>query len=126
MEDHTRTGNILGTVNYLSPEQARGEPLDARTDIFSFGLTIYEMLTGRRALEGESSEEKIANLLSDTELRPVSEVCQDIPAALANIVTKAVRKKRNDRYASAGEMLASCASWKPCSTPAALTVRKPC
>ena len=61
----TQAGTILGTVAYMSPEQAQGQPADARSDIFSFGLVLYEMLSGRRAFSGSSASEIIAALLRD-------------------------------------------------------------
>jgi WD40 repeat protein/predicted Ser/Thr protein kinase len=110
--DQTRTGVIAGTLNYLSPEQARGEPLDARTDIFSFGIVLYEMLAGRRPYDGLSDEAKQVALADDREIPPISKVCPQLPAALYGIVTRALRKKRDDRYASAGEMLAELSELK--------------
>jgi WD40 repeat protein len=102
----TRPGTILGTARYMSPEQARGEPLDARTDIFSLGIALYEMLAGRRPYGEASGEDLIGLLTSPDKIKPISLVCRDIPAALERIVARTLRKRREDRYASAGELLA--------------------
>ncbi len=102
----TRLGARPGTLKYMSPEQARGEPLDARTDIFSLGLMLYEMIAGRHPYGGRSDEEIIAALKSEDDIPPVSGADDKIPAALDRIVAKALRKNRDERYQSAEEMLA--------------------
>ena len=102
----TRLGVRPGTLKYMSPEQRRGEQLDARTDVFSLGLVLYEMIAGRHPYEGMSDEEIIEKLKSKDEIPPVSEANDAVPAALDRIVTKALRKRREDRYSSGGEMLA--------------------
>jgi len=102
----TRLGARPGTLKYMSPEQAREEPLDARTDVFSLGLALYEMIAGRHPYGGKSDEEIIEALKSEDEIPPVSEANDAIPSALGRIVTKALRKRREERYSSGGEMLA--------------------
>ncbi|MGE0132490.1 MAG: serine/threonine-protein kinase [Blastocatellales bacterium] len=102
----TRMGARAGTLKYMSPEQARGESLDARTDIFSLGLVLYEMIAGRHPYSGKNDEEIIAALKSEDEIPPVSGENDRIPAALDRIVAKALRKNRDERYPSAEEMLA--------------------
>jgi eukaryotic-like serine/threonine-protein kinase len=102
----TRLGATPGTLRYMSPEQARGEDLDARTDVFSLGLVLYEMIAGRHPYAGESGEEVVEKLKSEEEIPPVAEAKDDIPAALDRIVTMALRKKRDERYPSGGEALA--------------------
>ncbi len=101
----TRLGARVGTLKYMSPEQARGEPLDARTDVFSLGLVLYEMIARRHPYGGKSDDEIITALKGDDEIPPISEVNDRIPAALDRIVSKALRKSADERYASAGEML---------------------
>jgi hypothetical protein len=95
------------TPGYASPEQARraGE-IDKRTDIFSLGVMMFEMMAGHRPFDGDTSEKKIESLLSAEEAPDVREFCPGIPAALAAIVVKAVNKRREQRFSSAGEMLA--------------------
>ncbi len=103
----TRLGVTPGTLKYMSPEQARGnEQLDVRTDTFSLGLVLYEMIAGRHPFGGKSDEEIVEALKSEDEIPPVAEAHADIPAALDRIVTKALRKRREERYSSGGEMLA--------------------
>jgi WD40 repeat protein/serine/threonine protein kinase len=103
---HTRLGVTPGTLRYMSPEQARGEDLDARTDVFSLGLVLYEMIAGRHPSAGKSDEEIIEELKSEEEIPPVAEAQASIPAALDRIVAKALRKKREERYPSGAEALA--------------------
>jgi eukaryotic-like serine/threonine-protein kinase len=101
----TRTGAAVGTASYMSPEQVRGEKLDARTDLFSFGLVLYEMATGRQAFAGETAESVHAALLHRT---PISarELNPQIPPRLGGIIEKALEKDRDRRYQSASEMYA--------------------
>jgi serine/threonine protein kinase len=101
----TRQGVTVGTVAYMSPEQARGEPLDARTDLFSFGLVMYEIATGRRAFSGSTSAVIFAALLKETPQRP-SQINRAIPLALEQIITKALEKDRALRYQHASEIRA--------------------
>ena len=100
----TRTGVALGTAGYMSPEQVQGEQLDARTDLFSFGLVLYEMATGRRAFSGET-----AALLHDAIVNqvtaPVRRLNPALPAKLDLIITKALEKKREVRYQQASEII---------------------
>jgi serine/threonine protein kinase len=102
----TRMGSTPGTLKYMSPEQVRGEQLDARTDVFSLGLVLYEMIAGRHPYAVKKDAEIIWVLQSEDEIPPVDEVIADIPAELARIVTKALRKRREKRYSSGDEMLA--------------------
>jgi len=97
-------GMAVGTVLYMSPEQARGENVEGRSDIFSLGVVLYEMITGRPPFEGETSDEVIAAIL-EREPPPLAEYAREAPAELQRIVTKALRKKREDRYEAVSDML---------------------
>jgi serine/threonine protein kinase len=74
----TEEGKIVGTVGYMSPEQADGKIVDARSDIFSFGSVLYEMLTGRRAFQGETKASTVAAILKE-EPKPVSQIVEGLP-----------------------------------------------
>lgn len=95
--NQTGKGLILGTVNYMSPEQAKAEELDERTDIFSFGAVIYEMIAGKTPYGGESMSETFANLIN-TEPQPLSHFASNVPAELQRIVSKALGKNKDERY----------------------------
>ncbi len=99
----TRTGTTVGTAGYMSPEQIRGEKLDARTDLFSFGLVLYEMGAGQRAFTGETAPLLRVAILEHTPT-PVRELNPGIPLKLEAIINRAVEKKRELRYQSAAEM----------------------
>jgi len=103
----TKTGILKGKVSYMSPEQARGEVLDRRSDIFSLGSVFYELLTYRKLFEGES-ELKILDRLKDPQVEPPSQVNKDIPLELDRIVLKALARMPEDRYQSAEEMYTEC------------------
>src|SRR2546425_4622785 len=93
----TDPGMIIGTAQYMSPEQARGLEMDARTDIWSLGVVLYEMITGHVPFEGATKSDMIAAIL-DREPRPLSSHSPDLPAELWRIVKKALRKDREERY----------------------------
>ena len=99
----SRTGVAMGTAGYMSPEQVRGEKVDARTDLFSFGLVLYEMATGQRAFAGET-----APVLHDAILKqmpaPARELNPELPAKLERIIARALEKGRGARYQSALEL----------------------
>jgi serine/threonine protein kinase/Tol biopolymer transport system component len=96
----TRTGDTLGTAGYMSPEQVRGEELDARTDLFSFGLVLYEMAVGQRAFTGETTPVLHEAILHHAPV-PVRELNPRVPARLERIIDKAIEKDRNARYQTA-------------------------
>src|SRR5215467_13062391 len=95
----TVEGSILGTVAYMSPEQAQGRKVDTRTDIFSFGAVLYEMLTGRHAFDGDSAVSTLSAILRD-EVRPISEVAPDVPPQLDTVIQRCMRKNPDDRWQS--------------------------
>ncbi len=105
----TKSGLIMGTVAYMSPEQAGGKKVDARTDIFSFGVVMYEMLSGKLPFEGDSSNDVIAAILK-TEPAPLSQY--DVPKDLAHIVSKALRKKADERYQHVKDLLIDLRDFK--------------
>lgn len=100
----TRTGTMLGTMEYMSPEQAQAKELDARSDLFTAGLIFYELLTGLMPYHADSV---IASLLKRTQQRaiPISEIDRNIPGALSNIVSKCLERDPALRYKDAGELL---------------------
>jgi len=94
---------LIGTPNYMSPEQALGQPIDRRSDIFSLGIILYELLCGRRAFDGKNVEEILAKDVAANQT-PLEKIRSDIPAALLTVVRRAMTKDIDQRYQSAGEM----------------------
>jgi serine/threonine-protein kinase len=101
----TDSGVVMGTATYMSPEQARGQNVDARSDIFSLGVVLYELLTGRLPFEGSTTLEIVSAILSDREPPPLSRYSSEVPAELERIVSKALRKNREERYQTAKDLL---------------------
>ncbi|MEE9562905.1 MAG: protein kinase, partial [Thermoanaerobaculia bacterium] len=101
----TRAGMVMGTVPYMSPEQVQGEPVDHRTDLFSLGVILYEMLTGRRPFQGKSSAALISSILRDTPV-PVVEIRSGLPEQVDRVLRQCVEKDPERRFQSAGEVFA--------------------
>ena len=104
----TDPGTVIGTAIYMSPEQARGLNMDARTDIFSLGVVLYEMSAGRLPFAGSTSSEVVASLLSEKEPQPLARYAREVPAELERIVSKTLRKEREQRSSGSGLIDASC------------------
>jgi serine/threonine protein kinase/Tfp pilus assembly protein PilF len=108
----TEPGVVMGTAIYMSPEQARGLEVDARTDVFSLGVVIYEMVAGRLPFEGSNTNEILASILSDKEPLPLARYAREVPAELERIVSKALRKNRDERYQTIRDLLLDLKSLK--------------
>jgi serine/threonine-protein kinase len=107
----TEPGAIVGTVRYMSPEQTRGETLDARSDIFSFGVVLYEMVTGHQPFAAESAAMTITAIVS-REPAPLARYTRGVPLELERIVSKALKKDREERYQTARDLLIDLRSLK--------------
>lgn len=101
---HTEPGVVMGTANYMSPEQARGAEVDGRTDIWSLGVILYEMLTGRVPFEGDTPTDVLSRILQKEPL-PVARYAPDAPEELQRIVTKSLSKDRDGRYQTIKDLL---------------------
>lgn len=99
----TQRRQLIGTPNYMSPEQAVGKRLDARSDVFSIGTILYELLCGVRAFEGKTIEETLSQVISD-EQKPLTSLRPDVPPPLVTIVARALEKDPAQRYQTAGEL----------------------
>ena len=118
----SRTGVAMGTAGYMSPEQARGQKLDARTDLFSFGLVLYEMATGQRAFSGVTGPELRDAILNQVPA-PARQLNPSIPPRLEPIINKALQKEREARYQSAAELRTYLESLKHDLLPKPHTLR---
>jgi serine/threonine protein kinase/Flp pilus assembly protein TadD len=99
----TREGRIVGTVNYMSPEQAEGKPTDPRSDVFSLGILIYEMTTGARPFSGDTAISTITSILRDTP-SPIGDLRADLPRHLDRVIRRCLAKDPDRRYQSALEL----------------------
>jgi len=101
---NTGPGIVIGTANYMSPEQAKGTNLDVRTDLWSLGVVLYEMITGRQPFAGETPTETLS-LILQKEPAPITRYVSDVPAEMERIVNKALTKDREERYQTAKDLL---------------------
>src|SRR4029453_7224227 len=100
----TQAGMVLGTVNYMSPGQARGERVDGRSDLFSLGVVLYELIAGRRPFEGKTWNHTLLAIM-DTEPAPIQRFAKGAPAALQRVLSRALANNRELRYQTARELL---------------------
>src|SRR6516165_7965655 len=123
----TQPGSILGTFQYMAPEQIEGQDADARTDIFAFGVVVYEMVTGRKAFAGETSASLIGAILKD-QPPPLSTVQPVTPAALDRTVRQCLAKEPDARWQTARDLLEElkwiAAEGERASPPATTRVRR--
>jgi serine/threonine-protein kinase len=122
----TRMGALLGTPSYMSPEQARGERIDHRSDIFSFGVVLYEMATGRGPFKRKSPAETMNAVINEPH-PPVIELNTNLPPQLATIIDRALAKKPGDRYQAMQQLLEELrvvaqAHWSTATIPAGVSV----
>ena len=103
LEHQTEEGTIVGTVSYMSPEQAEGKKVDARSDIFSFGSVLYEMATGQQAFHGDSKMSTLAAIMNQ-EPKPISQLVPGIPRDLEKIITRCLRKDLNRRFQTMADL----------------------
>jgi eukaryotic-like serine/threonine-protein kinase len=122
----TRAGSTLGTIAYMSPEQARGQDLDGRSDLFSLGLVLYEMVTGRQAFGGDTTAVMFDGILNRIPPAP-SEINPDVPLELERVIARAIEKTPAARYQQASELAADLRVLRRVSesAPAAATTRAP-
>jgi serine/threonine protein kinase len=99
----TQPGAILGTISYMSPEQARGLPVDARTDVWSLAVIVYELVSGNLPFQGDTSADTVVSILHHTP-PPLHSLRDDIPEELSRIASKAMEKRPEDRYPNAADM----------------------
>jgi serine/threonine protein kinase len=100
---HTIAGTVLGTTNYMSPEQARGRPVDSRSDIFSLGVVLYEMVTGELPFSRETALDTMHAIVFE-EAKPVTSLRRNLPPQVHQIISRCLRKRPEDRYPDAGRL----------------------
>ena len=121
-ETLTQAGSMLGTVPYMSPEQVEGRNLDHRSDLFSLGILLYELVTGRRPFQAESWARLITSILRD-DPRPVTDLRPSLPQRLSQILRKCLEKDRNRRYQTARELWQELEQLKTGSSSVEISIR---
>ncbi len=111
VSERTEAGAVLGTASYMSPEQARGLPVDHRTDQFSLGVTLYEMLAGSRPFRGQSAADVLAAILKE-DPPPLSSRVEGLPAPLLALLDRCLSKETRDRYDSTRDLARDLAAWR--------------
>ena len=124
MSAHTSAGTVLGTVGYMSPEQVRAQPVDARTDLFSLGAILYEMITGTRAFRGETAADTLSAILRE-EPPPMTASNRAIPPALERIVHHCLEKNPHERFQSARDLAFDLEQISPASASASTLASAP-
>ncbi|MGA7410698.1 MAG: protein kinase, partial [Bryobacteraceae bacterium] len=122
--EHTQEGTIVGTASYMSPEQAQGRPVDARSDIFSFGAVLYEMLSGRRAFQGANLMSTLAAIL-EKDPAPLAELNSRIPRELERVVMRCLRKDPEHRFQHMADVRVALEELKEESDSGKLTPAQP-
>ena len=112
----TRTGTTMGTVAYMSPEQARGEKVDRRADIWSLGVVLYEMLTGKLPFKGDNEQAMIYSILN-AEYRPVKQVRREIPDTIDSLIKKSLTKEPINRFQDTSELMVDLSAKVPWTDP---------
>src|SRR5207302_1761837 len=124
LDSVTGRGALLGTLGYMSPEQCRGAAVDARSDLFSFGAVLYEMLSGRRAFRGDTTADTIGSILKE-EPPDLSATGRDVPPLLERIVHHCLEKDPADRFQSARDIAFALEALSSISSPAASAKSSP-
>jgi eukaryotic-like serine/threonine-protein kinase len=120
----TSTGQVLGTPNYMSPEQVKGRPLDGRSDLFSFGVILYEMLTGEKPFTGQNVTTIIYKIVNENPIAP-RDLDVTVHPGLSAIVTRALAKSPEDRYQSGAELVRDLENYKIAGGPVRAASNKP-
>jgi predicted Ser/Thr protein kinase/dienelactone hydrolase len=118
----TVQGVVLGTLSYMSPEQAEGKPVDVRSDVFSFGVVLYEMLAGRRPFQGDSRLSTLTAILRDSP-PPLKTFRSDVPADLERILQRCLEKSPPSRFSSSGALWKDLSAFQSRQTPARVDMR---